>query len=115
MPTGLEKSTNIIKPYKPRPPNEYIHEYQRLRTDLKPLNIVQPEGVSFKVTEREGLSTLKWQKWHMHVGFNQREGMVLYDVRTPARHSRSLVPLISLTSNHECYLSSIASYLLNIS
>src|SRR6201996_316432 len=79
LPTGADCKTGI-KPYKPRPPNEYISDYQELRTDLKPLNIVQPEGASFKVTENEGINTIEWQKWQMRVGFNQREGMVLYDV-----------------------------------
>lgn len=32
---------------------------------LKPLHVVQPEGVSFKVT---GGSVLEWQNWRMHVG-----------------------------------------------
>jgi primary-amine oxidase len=90
MPTGLEKSTDIIKPFKPSPPNEYISEYQKLRTDLKPLNIIQPKGVSFNVTEGEGTSTLEWQKWYMRIGFNQREGMVLYDVRTFALRNSSV-------------------------
>jgi len=53
-----------------------------LRTDLKPLNIVQPEGTSFTVTEDNGTSTLEWQKWYMRVGFHHREGMVLHDVCT---------------------------------
>ena len=34
------------------------------RTDLKPLHILQPEGVSFKMDGNE----LEWQKWKMHVG-----------------------------------------------
>ena len=80
MPTGLERSTNVIKPFKPRTANEYIPEYQELRQDLKPLNIIQPDGASFKVTEGEGINTVEWQKWHMRIGFNQREGMVLFDV-----------------------------------
>ena len=80
LPTGLESATDVIKPFQLRPPNEYVPEYQKLRRDLKPLNIVQPEGASFTVTEGEGISTLEWQKWHMRIGFNQREGMVLHDV-----------------------------------
>ena len=35
----------------------------KLRDDLKPLHIIQPEGVSFKMNGHE----LEWQKWKMHV------------------------------------------------
>ena len=34
----------------------------KLRDDLKPLHVVQPEGVSFKVTGHE----IEWQKWKLH-------------------------------------------------
>src|SRR6266702_3284780 len=34
------------------------------RETLKPLHIVQPEGVSFKIDGH----ILEWQKWKMHVG-----------------------------------------------
>lgn len=47
-----------------------------LRTDLKPLEIIQPEGPSFEV---EG-HYIKWQKWHIRFGFTPREGLVLYTV-----------------------------------
>jgi primary-amine oxidase len=46
------------------------------RTDLKPLHITQPEGVSFTV---EG-TLLEWQNWSMRLGFNYREGPVIYQV-----------------------------------
>ena len=36
----------------------------KFRDDLKPLHVVQPEGVSFKV---DG-NVVEWQKWKMHVG-----------------------------------------------
>jgi len=94
MPTGLESKTDIIKPYQPRIRNEYIPEYQKLRKDLKPLNIVQPEGASFTITESEGINTLEWQKWYMRIGFNRREGMVLFDVCP-----RSIVVRLRLNSN----------------
>ncbi|PWN22731.1 peroxisomal copper amine oxidase [Microstroma glucosiphilum] len=45
----------------------------QMRTDLKPLHIEQPEGVSFKL---DG-NVLEWQKWKVHVGFHSREGLVL--------------------------------------
>ncbi|KAI3398377.1 hypothetical protein diail_9469 [Diaporthe ilicicola] len=46
------------------------------RHDLKPINITQPEGVSFKLTGRE----IEWQSWKMHIGFNYREGIVLNNI-----------------------------------
>lgn len=46
------------------------------RTDLKPINITQPEGVSFKMNGRE----IEWQNWKFHIGFNYREGIVLNDI-----------------------------------
>lgn len=47
-----------------------------LRTDIKPLEIIQPEGASFEVSGHE----IRWQKWQMRIGFTPREGLVLYTV-----------------------------------
>ncbi len=46
------------------------------RSDLKPLDIVQPDGVSFDVNGWE----VRWQKWRFRVGFTHREGLVLHQV-----------------------------------
>jgi primary-amine oxidase len=46
------------------------------RTDLKPLEISQPEGVSFIIDGNE----LRWQNWSLRLGFNFREGPVIYQV-----------------------------------
>ena len=35
----------------------------KLRDDIKPLHVTQPEGVSFKMNGNE----LEWQKWKMHI------------------------------------------------
>ena len=80
LPTGVDNTIKPLEKYKVQPPNEYISEYQTLRTDLKPLNVIQPEGASFQVAQEGTSSTISWQKWNLRVGFNQREGMVLYDV-----------------------------------
>ena len=48
----------------------------QLRTDLKPLHITQPEGASFTLDGTE----LRWQNWSMRLGFNYREGPVIYQV-----------------------------------
>ncbi|KAF2088583.1 hypothetical protein K490DRAFT_64632 [Saccharata proteae CBS 121410] len=85
MPTGKDNTIKPVQPYKVQPPNEYIPEAQKLRTDLKPLNVVQPEGASFNVTQEGTSNVIQWQKWQFRVGFNQREGMVLYDVRYEGR------------------------------
>ena len=86
LPTGADNTLKEPRPYQAKPANEYIHEHQDLRKDLKPLQVIQPEGASFKLTEvGETGHTLAWQKWSFRVGYNQREGMVLYDVRYDAR------------------------------
>ncbi|OCK83734.1 hypothetical protein K432DRAFT_290434 [Lepidopterella palustris CBS 459.81] len=94
LPTGADNTIKEIEPYQIKPPNEYIPEYQKLRTDVKPLNVVQPQGASFTVTQQGTSSVLAWQKWQFRVGFNQREGMVLHDVRYD---SRSLFYRLSLS------------------
>ena len=49
---------------------------QRLRDDIRPLEISQPEGTSFTLDGNE----LRWQNWSMRLGFNFREGPVIYQV-----------------------------------
>jgi primary-amine oxidase len=44
--------------------------------EVKPLQITQPEGVSFTL---EG-TLLSWQNWQLRLGFNHREGLVLHTV-----------------------------------
>ncbi|KAK4447762.1 putative copper amine oxidase [Podospora aff. communis PSN243] len=87
LPTGHDEKVTPVQPWQPVPPNEYIPEAQpSLRTDLKPLHVVQPEGASFTVAPFSEMGKLiRWQKWDFKVGFNQREGMVLYDVHYDGR------------------------------
>jgi primary-amine oxidase len=47
-----------------------------LRDDLKPLEIHQPEGPSFRV---DG-NFVEWQRWSFRVGFDPYEGLVLHTV-----------------------------------
>jgi primary-amine oxidase len=47
-----------------------------MRTDLKPIEITQPEGVSFEVDGHE----IRWQKWRLRISFTPREGLVLHTV-----------------------------------
>lgn len=51
----------------------------KLRDDIKPLHVVQPEGVSFKMNGNE----LEWQKWKMHIGLslcNQYLGTIMINL-----------------------------------
>jgi primary-amine oxidase len=50
--------------------------FTEFRSDVKPIEITQPEGPSFTV---EGY-LVSWQKWSVRVGFNPREGLVLHQV-----------------------------------
>jgi primary-amine oxidase len=64
---------------RPRTMGEYVPRLvpgQRLRDDLKALEIVQPEGVSFSLDGNQ----LRWQRWSMRLGFNPREGLVIHTV-----------------------------------
>ncbi|KAI2632876.1 copper amine oxidase 1 [Xylaria nigripes] len=58
---------------------EFLPELLELpeRADLKPINITQPEGASFKVHSD---NLIEWQKWRFRVGFTPREGAVLHDI-----------------------------------
>ncbi|KJR88913.1 primary-amine oxidase [Sporothrix schenckii 1099-18] len=91
LPTGLDaitvKTVDDLPPWQPAPPSEYIPEAQaHPRADLKPLRVVQPEGASFQVAAYSAMGRrVTWQKWDVKVGFNQREGMVLYDVHYDGR------------------------------
>ena len=63
----------------PMPPNDcnYAAEFvKEFRTDLKPLEILQPEGPSFSV---DG-NLVSWQKWSFRVGYTRREGLVLHEI-----------------------------------
>jgi len=63
----------------PLPPESgnWAREYiPNMRKDLKPIDIVQPEGPSFTV---EG-NQVAWQKWKFRVGFTSREGLVLHTI-----------------------------------
>ena len=47
-----------------------------MRDDLKPLEIVQPDGPSFEVDGHH----VRWSKWSFRVGFDPYEGLVLHTV-----------------------------------
>ena len=63
----------------PLPPNRasYMPEDQlHMRTDLKPIQITQPEGPSFTV---DG-NYVRWQKWQFRISFDPFEGLVLHQI-----------------------------------
>jgi primary-amine oxidase len=69
--------TSRVEP--PASMGEYVPRLvpgQRLRNDVRPLVIDQPEGTSFTL---EG-HALRWQNWSLRIGFNYREGLVLHQV-----------------------------------
>ena len=55
-----------------------------LRTDMRPLQIVQPQGPSFTIKDH----VLKWQNWSVRLGFNGREGLTLHEISF-ADHGRA--------------------------
>ncbi|MGY1580909.1 primary-amine oxidase [Streptomyces sp. MN13] len=46
------------------------------RTSLKPIEITQPEGVSFSVED----NLVRWENWTLRLGYNVREGLTLHDI-----------------------------------
>ena len=65
-----------LVPLAPNPGNYASEFVGHFREDLKPLDITQPEGPSFTV---DG-NGVKWQKWHLRVGFTPREGLIIHTV-----------------------------------
>jgi primary-amine oxidase len=65
--------------YVPLPPdsgNYAAHRMENFRQDIKPLEITQPEGPSFKTNGYQ----VSWQKWNFVIGFNAREGLTIHDL-----------------------------------
>ena len=63
----------------PLPPGSGAYAADRvgpLRDDLKPLEIIQPQGPSFEVRGWE----IRWQRWSLRLGFTAREGLVLHTI-----------------------------------
>jgi primary-amine oxidase len=63
----------------PEVQGEYVPEHVpglQQRGDLKPLEIRQPDGVSFSLDGNQ----LSWQGWRLRLGFGYREGVILHRV-----------------------------------
>jgi primary-amine oxidase len=84
----------------PEQPGHYAQRYfeGKLREAPKPLEIVQPEGPSFTVDGHH----VEWMGWSFRIGFNAREGLVLYQVgyKDPAEGGR-LRPIMHRVSVSE--------------
>ncbi len=64
------------------------------RKDIRPLEIVQPEGASFVVDGYQ----VAWQNWKFVIGFNAREGLTLHHLRyRDGDEDRSILYRASLT------------------
>ncbi|KAG0670539.1 hypothetical protein C6P40_004111 [Pichia californica] len=57
-------------------PKDMINKYGSMRDDVKPIDVTQPKGVSFKM---DG-NIMHWNNFNFHIGFNYREGIVLSDI-----------------------------------
>ena len=81
----------------PLPPEAGNYAADRVpnqRTDIKPIDILQPEGPSFAVDGYQ----VSWQNWKFVIGFNAREGLTLHNIRyTDDGEDRSILYRASLT------------------
>ena len=66
----------------------------KLRETLKPLHVIQPEGVSYKLEGR----TIKWEGWSAHIGFSYRDGLILSGITydDPKKGTRPLFYSLSV-------------------
>ena len=62
---------------------------RRLRDDIRPLEITQPEGPSFELDGR----VLRWQNWELHVGFTPARGTGPQPGRLPRPGTAAADPL----------------------
>ena len=63
---------------------------EALRSDLKAIDVFQPDGPSFTVEDR----VVTWANWRFHVEFHPREGLVLNDIQVRAGEHAPWRPLI---------------------
>ena len=69
-----ERPANYEQPWIHDPDN--VPRVEAVRTDVRPIEITQPEGPSFTIDGH----AVSWQKWHVRIGFTPREGLVLHQV-----------------------------------
>lgn len=77
----------------PAADGEYVAGVVPPRVDLKPIEIKQPDGVSFSL---EG-NRIHWHEWEFSASLDTQEGLVLHDIRYAGRrvmHRASCAELI---------------------
>jgi primary-amine oxidase len=79
-------------------PDNHPHFPLGTRSDLRPVEITQPQGTSFEVDGHE----VRWQKWRFRVGFTPREGMVLHTIAY--QDGDTLRPIIYRASLAEMFI-----------
>ncbi len=65
-----------VTPFPPLRGSYLPEDVGAMRTDLRPIEITQPEGASFSV---DG-NSVEWQKWSLRIGFDPYEGLTLHDI-----------------------------------
>ncbi len=75
-------------------PGDFTAAAHPPRTDLKPIDVVQPDGPSFTVHGNE----VRWQNWSFRIGFTHREGLVLHDLAFTGR------PVVRRAAVNEMYV-----------
>lgn len=95
LPTGADGQVQSTQPWKQVKGVQYAHDLldEPIRTDLKPYVVQQPEGPSYTINGRE----VNWQKWKFRVGFNNRDGLVLYNVTFDGRQTFYRLSMCEMT------------------
>ena len=77
----------------PTDPGSYLAKDHQPRTDLKPLEITQPEGPSFTIDGHR----IDWQRWSLRVSMDPYEGLVLHAISyadRPIVHRASISEMV---------------------
>jgi len=78
----------------PMAESNYESRFQTsVREHLKPINVEQPEGVSFTLSGRN----ITWHDWSLVIGFNSRESLTLHDIQfadRPVVYRASLAEMV---------------------
>ena len=81
-------------PLPPLPGNYAAARRTQFREGIMPLDIIQPEGPSFKVNGYQ----VSWQNWDFVIGFNAREGLTLHNLTYDDQgEKRSILYRVSLS------------------